>query len=171
MKQSVKATESILKDLTGVIRGYARMYEGKGAERDDLIQEGCLAAIRLIRDREPGDVDHAIRTSLRGMIRDASARLRRPRFTFQMSYWPENDDGSARLEDFVPDPSSADEARNAELMYDLERCLDEGEMEIAMMLLGGRTHEDVGRLFGISKQAATKRINKIRKKLEHLRPV
>jgi len=159
----------ILNGLSRVIKFYARMYEGKGVERDDLVQEGFLAAVNLIRRHSRASLDHALKTSLRGMVRDAAKRLRRGGGALQMSICAGEDDEPKWLSDFIADARAEEEVENVELMYDMDRLLDPGEKRIAIMLLEGYTHAEVGLELEISQQAASKRIEKMRCALQPLR--
>ena len=170
MKISGDEMKDIMCGLARAIKIYARRYEGHGAEFDDLMQEGWLAALNLMGRCSREKLDKAIYCNLRGMVRDAAERLRRfSDNTLQMSEWAERGDGSAWIEKFAADGESADKAVNIELMCDLERNLDAKGMNIVMMLLEGYTHEEIGLDLDISQQAVSKRIAKIRLTLQHLK--
>lgn len=59
----------------------AWQYTGRGAEYEDLVQEGMIALFELVRrydeERPPQRLSLFIWYRLRGRVRDAAARLRR----------------------------------------------------------------------------------------------
>ena len=155
--------------LSRVINFYARKYEGHGAERDDLVQEGYLAALRMRENRPPDALERAIDTNLRGLVRDASEHLRRRDDTVEMSYFTNPEDDSSWLENCIADEAAAEDREGIELNDAVERSLDAAGRDIVAMLLAGFTQKEIGRKLGITKQGAKSRINTIRKKLRHMR--
>jgi len=172
-KYSQDETNAILIGATPLIKKYARYYAwyyyGFGVEYEDLFQDGILAVLSLMESRERENLDHGIRTCLRGMIRDASERTLRQGCAERSNTPPESDDGSASLEESVPDKSAEEDTRRVEIMHDIKRCLDERNYEIAVMLLEERSLAEIGRALGITKQAVANRVKKIRTILEHMK--
>lgn len=169
MLMGKEEAESILQRLSKTIKYYARMYEGHGAERDDLIQEGFLAALRLMKRCSRENLDRAFYCSLRGMVRDAAERLRHQARTLHMSRYADDGEASSWMEEVVTDGAAADAAENIELMYDLDRSLGAEARKMALMLLEGYTQSEIAFELEISQQAASKRIGKIRSVLQHLK--
>jgi RNA polymerase sigma factor (sigma-70 family) len=169
MRASKSKTEAILNDLRNAISFYAWSYEGKGAEHDDLLQEGFLAALKVIRNKSEKAAYRSFGTSLRGMVRDAAARLRRRPDTIQISICARDDGEATYMEDFIADDATADAAETVELMSDIERRLGAKDMEIVRLLIEGYTHAEIGRELDISQQAVSVKIAKIRQTLQPLR--
>ena len=61
-----------------LVKAVAKRYQGRGAEYDDLVQEGCLALLILVpKCPDPQWLACFLKNHLPGYIRDAAARLRR----------------------------------------------------------------------------------------------
>lgn len=70
----------IIEDYTPLVLATACRYQGRGADLDDLKQEGYLALIRLVPQcPDMKWLAYYLKTRLPGHVRDAAARLRRAR--------------------------------------------------------------------------------------------
>ena len=156
--------------ITKHARYYAWHYSRFRIEYDDLVQEGILAALRLMESRTRERYDHAVRTCLQGMIRDAAERMSRQAPAAQTSPSGDDDGFLMWLEEFIPDPSAEEERRRLEIMCDLNRRLKRDNYRIAVLLMDGCTLGEIGFILGITKQAVTYRVKKIREELKHFRP-
>lgn len=70
----------IVDSYTPLVRATARRYEGRGADYEDLVQEGYLALLILIpKCPDMKWLAHFLKNNLPGLVRDAAARMRRGR--------------------------------------------------------------------------------------------
>ena len=71
--------EAELEAYAPLVRSVAWRYAGRGAEFEDLVQEGCLALLVLIpRCPDRRWLARYLKTNLPGYVRDAAARMRKP---------------------------------------------------------------------------------------------
>ena len=148
--------ESLLVQYSPLVRAVAAQYSGRGAEYEDLVQEGYLALVRIIpkcRDRQW--LAAFLKNRLPGYVRAAAVRLRKC--------------AAAALEDefanMFPDGRSGEERGEIELRELLERTLSKDELDLTQALLEGFTQKELAVLLGISQQAVSGRLQKIRDKL------
>jgi RNA polymerase sigma factor (sigma-70 family) len=159
----------IIEENAGNIDYYARQYSRRsGAEEDDLRQEGYLALLRLIRKAERSNLDRSISNSLRGMVRDAAHRLYHPEGTVQLSQCDDDDDDEAMMiaED-IADVAAEEDFERIELIAAIERTLDEEDRRLAGLLVENHSHADIARLLGISRQAVSKKVARLREILRN----
>jgi RNA polymerase sigma factor (sigma-70 family) len=169
MRITQKKLKRIIDENTGRINYYAWKYSRRaGAEEADLRQEGYLALLKLVKKASRQNLDRAISNSLRGMIRDAAFKLYHPEGTVQLSQCdPDDDDGAfARAED-IADIGAEEDFERLELADAVERPLDEQNRLLAELLAENNTHAEIARMFGISRQAVSQRVSKLRKTLQN----
>ena len=152
---SARADEAALKFMP-LARRLARMYAGRGAEYDDLAQEGFIAlralAQRWYAERPAQSLNLYVWNRLRGMMRDAAERLRRGSLHDSL-------DEKLEVGGFdLPDSDGFAE-------FDLLESLPPGDRELALKLAGGATQKDLAAADGISQQAVSKRVAALRRKL------
>jgi RNA polymerase sigma factor (sigma-70 family) len=170
MGLSRKQVARILKTRSKMIGIFARKYAGRGAEREDLVQEGYLSALRMIKERSKKHLKKALDNCLMGMVRDAAQRMRYREGTVQLSQCDGEDEGEPSLKvENLPDERAQDEVREIEIRCDLERELPPEEANIASLLMKGYTHAEIARDMGISQQAATMKVKRMRAVLKCLR--
>lgn len=149
--------ENLLTQYTPLVKALAAHYKGRGAEYDDLVQEGYLALLRLIP--KCGDrqwLAAFLKNHLPGYVRNAAERQRRK----------ENISGlDEDFDDFLPDERSREERGEFELDETLVRALTEAELDIARLLLDGRTQRELAEKLEVSQQAVGAKIRRIRNKL------
>ncbi|MCD8161989.1 MAG: sigma-70 family RNA polymerase sigma factor [Synergistaceae bacterium] len=147
----------IIEDYTQLVLATACRYQGRGADLDDLKQEGYLALIRLV-PQCPGMkwLAYYLKTRLPGHVRDAAARLRRARA-----------EGGELLLEELEESFGADEERyaEAELWATLGGVLTAKELEITRALSEGQSHRESAERLGVSQQAVAERLKKIRVKV------
>ena len=169
-KYGKQETAAIIKSLMSGIKRYAWEYAAYyKVEYEDLIQEGVLAVLRLMNCRAREELNQAICTCLRGMIRDAADRMWRQGRAVQMSSWDDEEGEENWMEECVACTTAEEEALSVEIMADLERLLTPDEYKMAMLLREDLTLEQIGRVFSISKQAIWKRIKKTAQKIQHMK--
>lgn len=148
--------ESLLTSFSPLVKATAIRYSGRGAEYEDLFQEGHLALLQLIpkcKDRKW--LPAFLKSRLPGYVRTAAARLRGGR---TMPF--EEDWGN-----LLHDGRSREERREVELMELLTRTLTEDELDLTQALLEGFTQRELAELSGVSQQAVSARVRRIRDKL------
>ena len=71
--------ENVVRRFEPLVRATARHYAGRGADFDDLVQEGFLALLLLLpRCRVPEALPLFLKQGVARAVRDAARRLRRP---------------------------------------------------------------------------------------------
>lgn len=151
--------ESLLTRFSPLARATAARYCGRGVEYEDLLQEGYLVLLQLI----PKCPDRKwmagfLKNHFPGYVRAAAARFRRR--------------GTAALDeewgDALPDDRSCEERGELELKELLARTLTKDELDLTQALLEGFTQQELAELTGISQQAVSARLRRIRGKLSHV---
>jgi RNA polymerase sigma factor (sigma-70 family) len=148
---------ALVEQFAPLVRSLARRYEGRGAEREDLLQEGRLALLLIARRCTKKEMAWRLKCRLPGMVRDAASRMRRPE---ALSLDRDDEDDAAPLD--VPDERAALDFEELELSDALDRLLDGTDREIARASLDGLTQAEIARCAGVSQQAVAMRLRKIR---------
>lgn len=156
-----------------LVAACARRYEGRGAEYDDLAQEGRLAVLRIARRVNAAELARALIRGVPSAVRDAAERMtRRGRpgrasraATVSLSSSQDADGEGVELEELIEDPSCEDSRASAELRATLELCFTDKERATASALMRGMTIEEIAADGGQSKSAVAMRIRRMRKKL------
>lgn len=152
--------ERITREYTPLVKAAAAKYQGRGAEYEDLVQEGYMALVILVpqcRDRQW--LPLFLRNRVPYHVRDAAARLR----------GRAHDGGEVLLEAIEETAGAEDEKYSeAELRETLRRTLTRSELDITQALMEGFTQAEIARELGISQQAVAARLKKIRDKLRPL---
>ena len=122
--------ERIAREYTPLVKAAAAKYQGRGAEYEDLVQEGYMALVILVpqcRDRQW--LPLFLRNRVPYHVRDAAARLR----------GRANDGGEVLLEAIEETAGAEDEKYGeAELRETLRRTLTRGELDITQALMEGK---------------------------------
>jgi RNA polymerase sigma factor (sigma-70 family) len=171
MRITEKRLDRLIAEYTRKINYYAWKYSrSAGAEEDDLRQEGYLALLRLIEQAERQDLKRVISNSLRGMIRDAAFRLYLHEGTVQLSQCDDDTNGDPLLKaENIADIDAEEEFERIELLDAVERPLNEENRLLAALLAENYTHAEIARVLGISRQAVSHRVAKLRKILQSIR--
>ena len=70
----------IVESYTPLVKATACRYQGRGADYEDLVQEGYLALLFLIpKCPDMKWLAHFLKNNLPGIVRDAAVRMRRGR--------------------------------------------------------------------------------------------
>jgi RNA polymerase sigma factor (sigma-70 family) len=167
MRASRNQIEEFLLANSDTISRFASLYAGRGAEPEDLRQEGYLAILSRLRGYSKREMRRLIENSLKGIIRDRAAKQRRRENTVPLSQCDDDDSGEALLrEEHMADAAAEEDFRRIELSDMLERALKPDDMPIAAMLLDGWTQAEIARRFGVTQQSVGKRIARIRAALK-----
>ena len=136
-----------------LVAATARRYAGRGAEFDDLMQEGFIALLELIpkcgdRKRLP----LFLKSRLPARVRTAARREWRREWT------PLEDiEGTAAEPSFSHEPDFAEE--------DLCAHLDGKDRELIISLAQGMSQKEAAERLGITQQAVSARLRAVRKRL------
>jgi RNA polymerase sigma factor (sigma-70 family) len=169
MRITQKKLKRIIDENAGKINYYAWKYSRRaGAEEADLRQEGYLALLRLVKKASRQNLDRTISNSLRGMVRDAAFKLYHPEGTIQLSQCDSDDgDGPLAMAEDIADIEAEEDFERLELTDAVERPLDEKNRQLAALLAENNTHAEIARIFGISRQAVSQRVSKLRETLQN----
>ena len=143
-----------------LVKATAHRYEGRGADFEDLVQEGFMALLVLIpKCKEIKWLPLFLRNRLPGYVRAAAARMR-------------NQTGNGDvcdlecIEEIISDSESTSKIESCELRELLERTLSQEELDITQALIEGFTQKDIAEITGVSQQAVSQKLRKIRNKLK-----
>ena len=138
-----------------LVKATARRYEGRGAEFDDLVQEGYAALLELIpKCSDPGKLPLYLKERLPARVRAAARREWR-----HSGLSLEDIEGTGEEPADLEEPSFPDP---------LVETLGQKEKKIAELLTEGFTQKEISEQFGISQQAVSARVKKMRQKLQPL---
>ncbi|MDO5116423.1 MAG: ECF-type sigma factor, partial [Synergistaceae bacterium] len=100
-----------------------------------------------------------LKNNLPGMVRDAAARMRKPRLR-----------GEETMPEEIEETAGAEEPgySEAELRATLLRSLTAEELDLVQALLEGFNQREIAETTGVSKQAIAARLRKIREKLKKI---
>lgn len=142
-----------------LVKATAYRYQGRGAEYEDLVQEGCLALLILIpRCPDMKWLAAFLKNNLPGYVRTAAARMRRPK----------SDGGEVLLDDIeetVGEDESGRRYTQIELRAMLERALSRDELDLTQALMEGFSQREIAETLNITQQAVAARLRRIRAKL------
>jgi RNA polymerase sigma factor (sigma-70 family) len=163
-----KHLAEVLADNSETIGKFASIFAGRGAEREDLVQEGYLAMILMLRRHSRKHAKTILKNYVKPMVRDAAAKMRQHKDIVPLS--PCEDDGGADmamiLEEHLADERAETDREMVELSDTLERSFNPDELAIALNLLEGSTHREIAETLGVSQQAVSARIKRMSKTLE-----
>ena len=159
-KYEAKEMERIAFEYSPLVKAAAARYQGRGAEYDDLVQEGYMALVMLApRCGDRQWLPLFLKNRLPYHVRDAATRMRKWRA-----------DGDEVLLEAIEETAGAEEEKygEAELRETLRRLLTSEELDMTQALVEGFTQAEIARTLGISQQAVAARLKKIRDKLRPL---
>ena len=138
-----------------LVKATARRYEGRGAEFDDLVQEGYVALLELIpKCGDPGKLPLYLKERLPARVRAAARRE-----------WRHNGLSLEDIEGTGEEPADLEEPSFPDPLME---TLGQKEKKIAGLLVQGFTQKEISEQFGISQQAVSARVKKMRQKLQPL---
>ncbi|MDR3321417.1 MAG: sigma-70 family RNA polymerase sigma factor [Synergistaceae bacterium] len=156
---------ALLREFAPLVRRVARQYSGRGAERDDLMQEGCLALTAIARRCTRKQIAHRLANRLPDIVRDAALKMRWR--SGARSFDSDWEAGDWALD--VPDERAQRDFEELEVADLLERLLDEPDRAVARAAIDGMTQREIASAMGTTQQAIAKRLKKIRLALEGAR--
>ncbi len=150
-------TDDLVMRYMPFARKIARSYEGRGAEYDDLVQEGFLALHSLIsryaETRPPQPLGLYLWYRLRPCVRNAAERLRRGAAHDSLEQKFEEDGFDVPFQD------------GSYAVFDLLEGLSPDERELAGGLARGMTQRELADCRAVSQQAVSRRVIRLREKL------
>ena len=155
-----RTIEDIAEKFTPLVLSVAKRYQGRGADFEDLVQEGYLALIILAgKCRDMKWLPLFLKKRLPAAVRDAASRMRRFRA-----------DGEELLLEEIEETQGAEDEKygEAELREMLFRALSQEELDMTQALMEGFTQKEIAETLGISQQAVAARLKKILHKLKEL---
>ncbi len=145
--------EQELERFQPLVKATARRYEGRGAEFDDLVQEGYVALLELIpKCSDPGKLPLYLKERLPARVRAAARRE-----------WRHNGLSLEDIEGTGEEPADLEEPSFPDPLME---TLGQKEKKIADLLTEGYTQKEISEQFGISQQAVSARVKKMRQKLQ-----
>lgn len=152
----------LLTKYTPLVRATAYRYVGRGAEYEDLVQEGYLALIILIgRCADWEWMPAYLKNRMPGYVRAAASKMRGGR---GKSPFVDIED----IEDIIQEMDSPYKRSAFELRDMLERVLTQSELDMTQSLFEGFTQKEIAEALGITQQAVSARLRQIKLKLEPL---
>lgn len=155
----------LAREFAPLVRRVARRYEGRGAEREDLEQEGYVALIVIAQRFGRNEMALRLKRHLPGYVRDAAKKMWRPAHIVSLLCGDDDDEEGQPLAELLADGRSAEEVDELELMDALERFLPPRDMELARALAKGLTQHEIAEETGESRPAVARRVANMRKRL------
>ncbi len=147
--------EHVVRQFEPLVRSAARHYAGRGADFEDLVQEGFLALLLLLpRCRVPEALPIFLKQGVARAVRDAAARLRRPASWIQEAEDEEDD----------PREIPSDQTREDLDAWMLLDAIDPEERLLVVALAAGATQTEVGTHLGISRTTVGFRLARLRRR-------
>lgn len=151
--------EGLVINYTPLVKVTAYRYQGRGAEYEDLMQEGYLALLLLIPQcKDLKWLPYFLKSRLPGYVRTAAERLRGRKRTPEV--------GLEDVEGVLSDSKSSRTRSESELHDLLERTLTKAELDLTQALLEGFTQKELASFLNITQQAVSARLRVIRDKLK-----
>jgi RNA polymerase sigma factor (sigma-70 family) len=154
---------ALVRDFSPLVRKVAARYEGRGAEREDLVQEGFLFLVAAIRRYNKRTLAMKLASNLPGRVRDAAARMRRARALDAASLSEDEELDFAELQ--IPDERAQRDFDDFETADLLESLFEGADLEIARAAMCGLTQKEISEELDMSQQNVSYRLKGIREAL------
>lgn len=152
---------TLVKTFSPLVINNAYFYRGRGAEVEDLMQEGYLALMLLIGKCEDMRwLPKFLKDRLPGYVRAAAERMRSKSF-YDAECLEDN-------EEFICESETPHRRGEYELKDAIMRVLTVDEADLVQARLEGFTQKELAELLNISQQAVSLRMKNIRDKLRPL---
>jgi DNA-directed RNA polymerase specialized sigma24 family protein len=162
--------ERMLRWLTAfepLIRKLGRMYEGRGAEYEDVAQECRLYLIRKVLTRSDGELAKVLFDCLRGAARDAAGYMRRVTAWDRSSSidCPDTDGEGNETELSIADLRAIAEFAWIDFDASMEASLSKEDYGFIKMMADGASRSEAAEKIGVTRQAVDYRIKRVRRAL------
>lgn len=155
-----------------LVRAAARKYEGRGAELEDLEQEGRLAVMRAARRIGARELTRFLARAVPTAVRDAAevmTRRGRPgkdsRLQIVSLSAPTGMDDDEELGDLIEDARTAADFVTADIVISLEMCATQVDRETAEALMRGASVAEIAAEAGVSPQTVSMRLKRLGRKI------
>ncbi len=146
-------TDEVLVAFRPLVLATARRFQGRGASFEDLVQEGYCAMLELLPRRPKGkSLAGYLKSRLPARVRTAAAREWR-RY---------NAEGETDMETIV---ESSQPPRVSLARVVIDETLKDHEADLVELLEQGFSQCDAAEILGVTQQAVSARLVKIRKRL------
>lgn len=150
----------LVKKYSPLVKAVAGRYAGRGAEYEDLVQEGYLALLVLFEKCQDKQwLPAYLAKRLPGYVRNAAKKLRGVRGKAEVIDIEE-------CPEIIVDPFFIDREAWIEFIYIIQKILTPDEFIICRDLLCGCSQADIAKKYKITQQAISARLKKIRAVLE-----
>ena len=145
--------EDLLLRFRPLVESIARSYGNNGAEFNDLVQEGYLAILELLpRCRNRQYLAKFLKWRVRARVRARAAK-----------WW----NRPGKKVEFDPEKHSPHyEEPLPWTRWAAEGILPEGDVRVVRLLEAGFTQQEIAQHLGVTQQAVSYRVGRIRKKLQ-----
>lgn len=148
--------DTLITQYRPLVESLARRYAGRGAEAEDLAQEGYVALLTLIpKCRRRDALPLFLKKSLPRAIRDAARRLRRGSHREVSIEADELEEAQALTYD--------DDAHLAALFLAESLVRDQKDRRLLALLTEGYSQKEAAAILGMSQQAVSARLRRMRR--------
>jgi len=148
--------DTLITQYRPLVESLARRYAGRGAEAEDLAQEGYVALLTLIpKCRRRDALPLFLKKSLPRAIRDAARRLRRVSHSEVPIEANDLEDERALMHD--------GDAQLAVLLLAESLIRDQKDRHLISLLTEGYSQKEAAATLGMSQQAVSARLRRMRR--------
>jgi RNA polymerase sigma factor (sigma-70 family) len=140
---------ALMEEHRGAIESLARKYAGRGADREDLEQEGRLAVIKTLRQYSKKTARKILANSLKKSVSRAAAKTRYRKCDVPIDLDEDGIGESAPLAEVAADPRGEADRERLELEDALSRRLSPGDFEVASLLMDGARRTEIAEALGV----------------------
>ena len=146
-------------DYRPLVIACAKRYAGRGAEFEDLVQEGFMALLELAPLCSDDQwLPQFLKNRLPGRVRDAAQK-----------WWRSSGNIDIEEVEQTPHEPHGDHAHHSEEIETadlLQRNLKQEDIALFRQFLQGRSQSELARSKGVTQQAISRKISRIRKQLK-----
>ncbi|MDR0649432.1 MAG: sigma-70 family RNA polymerase sigma factor [Synergistaceae bacterium] len=167
--EAIDGIDALVEAFTPLVRSVARRYEGRGALREDLEQEGYLALLKIARRAsQRGRLSRVLWNFLPAMVRDAAAKMRWGVRDVPLSpggeYGDPDDEGDPPAVNVACERASRD-YDEVELRAAIDALGEAPDRDIAGALADGLNLGEIAAMLHIDRKTLRKRIRGLCDKL------
>ncbi|AER67540.1 RNA polymerase sigma factor, sigma-70 family [Thermovirga lienii DSM 17291] len=151
------------KDFSKLIIATARRYANSREDFEDLVQEGHLALLELLKGRtqekikKTGELMDYVKKRLPGMMRSKARKLWKYREESKYDFKEEFEN--------ISDPRAISDFEIVDFRMFLENILKK-DVEILRHFLAGKTQQQIGEILGMTQQAISKKMKIMKEKIK-----